>query len=1043
MITMKSDFYSCLSIRLQTDENKKILKGIEALYDINPFAQSSMANQRKKEGFVIEDSLLRKATTFNGDTDYSITQFINDVMRMCNTMMMRHYGFAHNLFIAKTLMSEKVRRELDSERNMFIYTSQEKEGKIVSNNTKDLHWFYNRLDFNDDEACREWVCAVVIFLAHKYKPKDIYGEKQRKLMSVKLMSSDFSDLDDMFVRLTTIWWQQDEASEKEYPKLLLAVQNAILNGKAGPTIGVKLVEDLKIKLKLYLLEEEMDKLYKENKSAFLAEVCKQMAIEAKNNLKDIANSSKINSIYNNEYTIPPQENQDIHVNYISQPPSTRNQQPNYTHTFQYNVSDNHQNPPYDPHQQRLNQNQPQQYQNYPPNYINNNNQEVQRQNNDQRNSFGRGNRHVRHLDQNIYYNNPIQQDNTLANTVANSTFTPGGAAFQNNINKNPTNQDQNNINLNNNQIDNSSTNNSNANNNPISPIAPQLTRCQECGCTYCTMTPCKFTKNGLLNVEYLSRSTSDQTIFNKIKFYTASGRGTSLSQDEVKKLRTYGYYLRQELLAGRPISTNSDNTIHPSNFLNHDPNLNTSQPILTSYDQNRKALPIKLNIVSLGPQMKGIVETKNDNENSIRIASLMKTNSQPAVEEENITNDALSFFNMTIMAAHVQDDDHPENILLEKFDVTEGVPSCWKFNHQSKQMSNVIGQNDPGAATTIISYSYATMLGCSLLKRIKPVQVIGFDGSCQIIDKYTIILISITGINDATQKMQTICIPVQAQISYSDSNNLLLGAKFMRDNNVVMYAKNRETKLFYDSPNQITVPWVNFQDTLNHINKTPNIQYTTSDIIKPSLSKAYINSMSIKQNSSLIETIHNPKEVPDKILIEVANSIVKNISDKASANQTINVEQNINIVNAFSKKKPGKIDSPNQPATSYSSKLAIALRQPLRSFYRIRKPFTLWAIFLALALCTYFNISFSENITKGLSTLIFNDKGGTKLYPSFIPSYYGIDTYMRADNSIGNIDEDMTKLSHSIIEHLTSKEQNPENEVNSPIVNHHINSLKI
>ena len=69
--------------------------------------------------------------------------------------------------------------------------------------------------------------------------------------------------------------------------------------------------------------------------------------------------------------------------------------------------------------------------------------------------------------------------------------------------------------------------------------------------------------------------------------------------------------------------------------------------------------------------MKGIIQTKNDNNNTIRIASLIKTNSQPAVEEENITNDALSFFNMTIMAAHVQDEDYPENILSEKYHLVE------------------------------------------------------------------------------------------------------------------------------------------------------------------------------------------------------------------------------------------------------------------------------------------------------------------------------------------------------------------------------------
>ena len=164
----------------------------------------------------------------------------------------------------------------------------------------------------------------------------------------------------------------------------------------------------------------------------------------------------------------------------------------------------------------------------------------------------------------------------------------------------------------------------------------------------------------------------------------------------------------------------------------------------------------------------------------------------------------------------------------------------------------------------------------------------------------------------------------------------------MRDNNVVIYAKDRETKLFYNSPEQMTVKWVPHNSTLLYSNPKPTPLHSTSDLLSPSITKSYINSLVIQNTSPDIQTLHNPIDIPNHVLLEVAELIHNKLSTTvASTFIESEVINNLYNINTFKKKKIDVIDPPNQPAQAYTNKLAVALKQPLRSFYRLRKPFTL------------------------------------------------------------------------------------------------------
>jgi hypothetical protein len=133
--SIKSDFYSCLPEKFRNENNKIKLKGIKALYEINQYAQSNMANNRRKEGFVIDESLIKSAKFFDCNNPfYTIQQFINDNMAMCSTMMMRHYGLGHNLFIAKTLLTEKVKAQIEADRDIFINTKSDQDSLVEVTN---------------------------------------------------------------------------------------------------------------------------------------------------------------------------------------------------------------------------------------------------------------------------------------------------------------------------------------------------------------------------------------------------------------------------------------------------------------------------------------------------------------------------------------------------------------------------------------------------------------------------------------------------------------------------------------------------------------------------------------------------------------------------------------------------------------------------------------------------------------------------------------------------------------------------------------------
>ena len=91
------------------------------------------------------------------------------------------------------------------------------------------------------------------------------------------------------------------------------------------------------------------------------------------------------------------------------------------------------------------------------------------------------------------------------------------------------------------------------------------------------------------------------------------------------------------------------------------------------------------------------------------------------------------------------------------------------------------------------------------------------------------------------------------------------------------------------------------------------------------------------------------------VLTEITDNLFKYITDSDSIllkNQRIKMKKSINTL---TKKEPMMIVSPNKTPSSYSRRPAVALKLPLRSFYRLRKPFTLWTILLALAFGTYFN----------------------------------------------------------------------------------------
>ena len=135
-----------------------------------------------------------------------------------------------------------------------------------------------------------------------------------------------------------------------------------------------------------------------------------------------------------------------------------------------------------------------------------------------------------------------------------------------------------------------------------------------------------------------------------------------------------------------------------------------------------------------------------------------------------------------------------------------------------------------------------------------------------------------------------------------------------------------------------------------------------------------------KEKVLLIEIIHCQKEILQMVLTEITDNLFKYITDSDSIllkNQRIKMKKSINTL---TKKEPMMIVSPNKTTSSYSRRPAVALKRPLRSFYRIGKPFTLWTILLALAFGTYFNIATPDNIIKSLSTQYFNDKGENKPY---------------------------------------------------------------
>jgi hypothetical protein len=217
-----------------------------------------------------------------------------------------------------------------------------------------------------------------------------------------------------------------------------------------------------------------------NKASYLAEICLHLSIEAKKTKADIDNEVKINTIIPINAINPIHHQQQL--DYIQQPQQPNYQpqyiqqttpypQPIYQQQQPQNLQTHYQNP-----NQFIQPTQPQQHTSQNNFQNNRNNQNMHRASIDSRNSYGRGNRHVRYSEQPTFIPQSLPiQDITNLNTISNSST----VTQTNNAPQQSTNQNKN-----------SSTapKENNQNTQFYQRQQPGI-RCTECGSSYCNNNP--------------------------------------------------------------------------------------------------------------------------------------------------------------------------------------------------------------------------------------------------------------------------------------------------------------------------------------------------------------------------------------------------------------------------------------------------------------------------------------------------------------------------------------------------------------------------
>ena len=156
-----------------------------------------------------------------------------------------------------------------------------------------------------------------------------------------------------------------------------------------------------------------------------------------------------------------------------------------------------------------------------------------------------------------------------------------------------------------------------------------------------------------------------------------------------------------------------------------------------------------------------------------------------------------------------------ENSLQQVNESTAPKNGKYPNNTAVQETAEVLTQADSGAATSCCSPELTTRLGAQVFDRQVAVNMLGFDGSSNAVEQYTVLSLEFSGTN-ADGETTTHRSIVHAQIVPQCKAHFVLGADAFHDLQMIQNTVRRTVTFFSEDPTKsIITPYVSYDEVKN------------------------------------------------------------------------------------------------------------------------------------------------------------------------------------------------------------------------------------